>query len=159
MDPASALEIAKALFAGISAAAAAIQVWYKSREKAGAAREFDQVYKKTLESPQAAVAATELVAIIPEEIIRQLETRARACWTGFRKVLDPREFLPDEVDNATEAVQACVCRELGRILKLNGEIPKEWLPQWQRYDCKGRNKARPVAAPSRVMPPPAGAGA
>jgi hypothetical protein len=144
VDPLT-FEIARTLFAGISAAAAAIQVWYKSRDKRTAATEFDNVYEMTFASPEANAAATELVAIIPEEVIRALEERAHSCWTGFRKVLDPQEYLPEEVDNATEAVQACICRELGRIKKLNGSIPNRWLPQWQRYKCDDRpTKKKPT---------------
>src|SRR2546425_6649761 len=149
MDPLT-FEIARTLFAGTSAAAAAIQVWYRSRDKRSAAAEFDQVYETTLVSPDANAAATQLVAIIPEDVIRDLEKRAHSCWTGFRKVLDPQEYLPNEVDNATEAVQACVCRELARIHKLNGSIPQGWLPQWQRYDCEGRTKRKPTPTPAGV---------
>jgi len=153
MDP---LEIAKILYAGISAVAAAIRVWRRSSDKRiavpKAAAQFDEVYKTTLASPEAIVAATELVAIIPEDVLRDLENRAQTCWTWFRNALDPREYLPDEIDNATEAVQACVCRELRRIHKLNGSIPDKWLPQWRRYDCEGRENMNPSLKPIRVRP-------
>lgn len=151
MDPVT-LEIARTLFAGISAVAAAIQVWYRSRDKRKAAAEFDARYEKTLVSPEAKDAATELVAIIPEDVIADLEKRADSCWTGFRNVLDDLEYLPEQVDKATEAVQACVCRELGRIQKLNGSIPPRWLPQWQRYDCEGRSRKRTINTPLGVEP-------
>ena len=153
MDP---LEIAKILYAGISAVAAAIRVWRRSSDKRvavpKAAAQFDEVYQATLASPEAIAAATELVAIIPEDVLRDLENRAQACWTLFRKALDPREYLPDEIDNATEGVQACVCRELSRIRKLNGSIPDKWLPQWQRYDCENREKRTFRPEPIRVRP-------
>jgi hypothetical protein len=151
MDPLT-LEIAKTLFAGISAVSAAIQVWFASRDKPAAAATFDKVYATTLASPEAGAAAAELVAIIPDDVIRDLEKRADTCWTGFRKVLDDKQYLPDEIDNATDAVQACVCRELGRLHKLNGSIPERWVPQWERYDCDSRSKKRSASAPAKSGP-------
>ena len=47
-------------------------------------------------------------------------------------------MLADEIDEATESVQCCVCRELGRIYKLNGSIPPRWMPQWEKYECGTR---------------------
>ncbi|HSS79315.1 MAG TPA: hypothetical protein VLV54_21520 [Thermoanaerobaculia bacterium] len=145
MDPTIAFELAKALFAGISAAAAAVQVWYKSRDSKEAAATFDAVHDKVLASPETAAAAEQLVAIIPEEVIEDLETRADNCWTGYRRVLGG-DFLPDEIDHATDAVQGCVCRELGRISKLNGSIPSRWKGQWERYSCATRGQAKVAMA-------------
>jgi hypothetical protein len=138
-----ALDIAMALFAGISAVAEAIQAWQSTRDRRKAARVFDETYDKTLHAPESKKAAEQLVAIIPPEVIKDLEGRADACWTGYRKVLGG-EFLPDEVDKATDSVQACVCRELWRIHKLNGCIPDRWNGQWQRYKCVERQG--PVSA-------------
>jgi hypothetical protein len=134
IDPISALEIAKTLFAGISAAAAAIGVWQKSRDSKRAAKSFDQTFTTVRESPSAHSAAQELVQIIPHEVISALEARADSCWTGYPAVLGG-DYLPNEVDQATTAVQACVCRELRRIYELNGQIPYRWKDQWDRYKC------------------------
>ena len=131
------LELANTLFAGISAAAAAVKAWVGYRDRQKAVEAFDGTFKRTLESPEARAAAEELVKIIPEEVIKDLESRADTCWTGYRKVLGG-DYLPDEVDKATESVQACVCRELTRIQKLNGSIPQRWLGQWEKYRCKSR---------------------
>jgi len=109
MDPSVAFELAKALFAGISAAAAAVQAWYKYRDAKRAAATFDAEYSAALESKEASDAAHELVTIIPPEVIKDLEARADRCWTGYREVLDG-DYLPDEVEHATDAVQGCVCR-------------------------------------------------
>lgn len=144
MDPNSTFELAKTLFAGISAAAAAAQAWYKHRDSKRAAATFDKTYEQVISSNEAASAATELVAIIPEDVIRDLEGRADNCWTGYRKVLGG-DYLPDEVEHATDAVQGCVCRELRRIDKLNGSIPPRWKGQWQQYKCVTREQAAPVA--------------
>jgi hypothetical protein len=130
-------ELARTFFAGLSAANAAIQIWRTIRDKKAAAKEFDRVFEETQRSPQAEAAASELVAIIPPEVIEDLEARADSCWTGYRKVLGG-DYLPDEVEKATVAVQACVCRELRRLKTLNGSIPPRWQPQWEKYNCENQ---------------------
>lgn len=56
------------------------------------------------------------------------------CWTGYRQVLGGN-YLPTEVDAATDAVQRCVCRELNRIKQLNGNITERWKGQWEQFQC------------------------
>ena len=141
-----AFELAKTLFAGITAAAAAVQAWQRLRDAKAAAREFDRAFGASRASREAATAATELVAIIPQDVIRELEARADGCWTSYRKVLGG-EYLPDEIDHATESVQSCVCRELSRIEKLTGSIPSRWRDQWRQYECI----TRVVRKPSPVL--------
>jgi hypothetical protein len=131
VDP---IEIARSFFSGVSAVAAAIKIWEFSRDKKKAAQAFDATYESTLTSNESAVAAKQLIAIIPPEVIQDLEKRADRCWTGYRLVLGG-DYLPDEVDAATDSVQGCVCREIGRIKKLNGCIPERWQDQWERFDC------------------------
>jgi hypothetical protein len=137
IDPISAFELARTLFAGISAAAAAIGVWQKSRDKKEAAAAFDKAYVEERESSRSKDAAQELLSIIPPDVVVGLESRADLCWTGYRTVLGG-QYLPDEVDRATDAVQACVCRELRRLYKLSGQIPSRWKGQWERYKCADR---------------------
>jgi hypothetical protein len=134
MDFSAALEIAKTLFAGISAGGAAIDLWQRNRDKQKAAEAFDQTYTATRDSKQGEAAARDLADVIPPEVLTDLEARADLCWTGYRTVLGGK-YLPDEVDRATDAVKACVCRELWRIHALNGTIPDLWKPQWHLYDC------------------------
>ncbi len=128
-------DLANALFAGISAVASAVQAWIAYRDRHKAAEVFDQTYAAMLQSKEAHAAAEELAAIIPEDVIKDLEKRADTCWTGYRAVLGG-DFLPNEIDSATISVQACVCRELGRIYTLSGEIPSRWLGQWKRFECE-----------------------
>ena len=130
-------DLANTLFAGINAVAAAVQAWVAYRDRHKAIEAYDVTFKHALGSPEARAAAEELVAIIPEEIIKDLEGRADTCWTGYRNVLGG-DYLPDEVDKATDSVQACVCRELKRIHKLNGTIPPRWQGQWDRFQCHKR---------------------
>lgn len=145
MEPTIAFELAKALFAGISAASAAVQAWYRHRDARRAAATFDETYDSALASPEAAAAAEELIAVIPEQVIKDLEARADNCWTGYRRVLGG-DYLPNEIDHATDAVQGCVCRELWRINKLNGSIPTRWKGQWERYDCATRGQVKAMVA-------------
>lgn len=134
IDPATAYKLAQLLFAGISAAASAIKVWQETRNHRKAADAFDKTFSKERDSQHADAAANQLVTIIPGEVIQDLEGRADLCWTGYRTVLGG-EYLPDEIDRATKAVKACVCRELRRVYELNGAIPDRWKGQWERYDC------------------------
>ena len=138
-------ELANVLFSGISAVASAIQVWEFTQDKVKAGLAFDDTYKKTLASPESHEAAKQLVAIIPPDVIKDLEGRADTCWTGYRKVLGG-DYLPDEVEKATDSVKGCVCRELRRIDDLNGSIPDRWKGQWNRFKCVERAKGAPVRA-------------
>jgi hypothetical protein len=107
----------------------------KTRDKSQAASSFDETLSAKRRSSDTEKAAEELVKIIPPDVISLLESRADLCWTGYRTVLGG-VYLPDEVDRATDAVQACVCRELRRIYKLNGDIPPKWKEQWDRFKCQ-----------------------
>jgi len=129
------MEWALLLFAGISAAADAFHVWQSIRDKKAAAKAFDETFARMRGSQEARQAATQLLAIAPPDVIEQLENRAEKCWSGYRTVLGG-PYLPNEVDNATDAVKACVCRELKRIHSINGgKIPDRWRAQWDAYKC------------------------
>lgn len=130
-------DLANTLFAGLSAVAAAVRAWVAFRDRKKAADAFDSTFTHDLNSAEAQAAAKELLDIIPVKVIEDLERRADDCWTGYRKVLGG-DYLPDEVDKATDSVQACVCRELRRIDKLNGSIPPRWQGQWDRFACEKR---------------------
>ena len=133
------MELAALLFAGISAAMASIQAWQNTRNKQAAAAEFDATFERTKDSDEAKAAAKELVGVAPPEVVSDLEARADECWTGYRKVLGG-DYLPYEVDKATRSVQACVCRELGRIYELTGgAIPDRWQGEWDTYKCQPPN--------------------
>ena len=132
-------DLANLFFAGISAVASAIQVWQFTRDKVKASLAFDETYTNTLASPESKEAAQQLVDVVPHEIVKDLEGRADKCWTRYRKVLGG-DYLPDEIDEATDSVKGCVCRELRRIDELNGFIPDRWKSQWERFKCEERAK-------------------
>lgn len=142
------MEIAALLFAGVSAAAAAMEIWKKTRDQVAAAKMFDATIETMRADPDTMKAAKELTGIAPPEIIKSLERRADKCWTAYRDVLGG-QYLPGEVDDATNAVQACVCRELRRVHSLNaGKIPKRWKGQWKAYACEQKKKGAPAVANS-----------
>jgi hypothetical protein len=137
MDTQTAFELAQLFFAGVSAVAAAVDVWVNTRNETAAAAEFDKTLVTVRNSAVSHEAAHELVSIIPSDVIADLEGRADQCWTGYRQVLGGK-YLPTEVDSATVSVQACVCRELNRMFVLCGSIPGRWQQQWDRYECSNR---------------------
>lgn len=139
--PVSPFELARLFFAGISAVSAAIHIWKETRDRRKAAVAFDETFTAIQSSSASRLAAEELITIIPPGVIGDLEGRADQCWSSYRKVLGG-EYLPEEVDKATDAVQACVCRELNRIDRLGGKIPPRWHPQWKQFDCASRAKAQ-----------------
>lgn len=130
----SILEIARVFFTGISALATSIGVWQKSRDGKKAAKVFDESYTKIRNSSESRLAAQELIGLMPKDILESLERRAEHCWSGYKGVLEGG-FLPNEVDEATESVKACICRELRRIKKLNGYLPVKWNEHWNYYEC------------------------
>ena len=129
------MEVAVLLFAGISAVMASIQVWQRTRDSSAAAQEFDREFNRAQYAPETLAAAEELLSIAPTEVIEDLENRADECWVGYRKVLGG-DYLPEEIDKASDSVKHCVCRELWRIHKINGgRIPFRWKKQWDAYAC------------------------
>ena len=128
------IEIAKTFFAGVSATASAFTSWHSYRNGKKAAEAFDESYNYHRTSEEGQLAAEQILKMVPPEVLKDLESRAARCWVGYRKTLDGG-FLPDEIDEATEAVKQCVCRELRRIKSLTGTIPDRWKDQWYLYKC------------------------
>ena len=55
-------------------------------------------------------------------------------------VLKDNDYLPGEIDDATEALKKCVCRELHRLQEVNGNIPHGILRNyWNQYRCNLEN--------------------
>ena len=132
------LEAAMALYAGISALMATIQVLQKERDYRVAERRFDEEYERLLKSEETVRAAKALAEVSAPEEIEILLDRAKKCWEYWREVSRSREkYLPGEQKEADKAVKICVCRELNRIEDLFGEdaIPDEWQKQRDRYEC------------------------
>lgn len=107
---------------GVSAVLQAVQTWIQFRDSKRAAKEFELKYNSSLSDPTIINQANRLITIVPVDVLNQMLSRARKCWEKYNEVLKG-QFLPAEVDDATEAVKHCICRELRRIEELNGFIP------------------------------------
>ena len=119
--------------ATVSAALQAVQTWLAVRDYRAAAQAGDAGFRSGATDQQA---AGELATLVPREVLADMTKRVKGCWEKYRSVLnDDQEYLPDEVDNATEAVKRCICRELRRIHSLNDTVPAGDLQNWWNAYC------------------------
>lgn len=129
MDPA-------VIIAAISATMEAIELWRKFRNKEGAKHAISRV-ELLRESEQVQEEARNLQTLVRPDILESLETRVQTCMDRYKKVIDSEEYLPEEIDEATDALLRCVCRELKRIMKVNGSLPVGVLQDyWRQYQCE-----------------------
>lgn len=67
-------------------------------------------------------------------------SRVKRCFDKYAMVLKDNDYLPGEIDDATEALKKCVCRELHRLQEVNGNIPHGILRNyWNQYRCNLEN--------------------
>ena len=86
------------------------------------------------------VEVSQLQMLIPDEVLTTFERRIERCWKMYNAVLATDDYLPTDIDNASLALQKCICRELNRLLIVNGEIPNgHMLNYWNKYKCQTRN--------------------
>ena len=132
---------AEIVITGIAAALQAVQTWLAFRDRSRAARVFDETFAQRRNAPDTREQAEILITLVPPDVLSTMERRTRSCWERFHDVLkDEKEFLPEEVDNATDALKRCICRELSRIRKLNGDVlPHGDLSNWWSSYCKAIN--------------------
>lgn len=78
-----------------------------------------------------------IARLIPEDVIRAFVERIERCWERYTNILqDDGSYLPSEIDEATDAVIKCICRELQRLFRLNQGIPGGILTDyWEKYAC------------------------
>lgn len=122
--------------ATISAGMQAIDLWLnlKDRRKAQLAMKQISAIQNTSEN---IIESQNLTQLIPTELLQTFSYRVDRCFTNYKDVLDDEQYLPKEIDDATEAVKKCVCRELRRLKKLNGFIPNGLLMKyWDSYRCE-----------------------
>jgi hypothetical protein len=121
------------IISGISAAMQAIQTWLQFRDRHRAAEPLDHIEERASEFQ---AEGTQLQQLVPTDILFTLQERAEACWSKYKNVLKDTQYLPDEIDDATEAVKACICRELNRLISVNGSIPPGTLRNcYDQYRC------------------------
>ena len=133
MDPAI-------LIAALSASLEAVQTWFAFRDARRSSEALGSAYDRALRSPETRASAERIGFLIPEDLLDSLTRRVDKCFDLYRDVLDSEdEYLPQEIDEATEALRKCVCRELHRIQRVLGSIPDELGQWWDLYECEVRN--------------------
>lgn len=127
---------AELIVSGISATLEAVQTWLQLRDRKKAAAAFSRA---STQSKAFEHNVEQLVSLVPPDVLELMDKRVRRCWVRYSEVLvDEDSFLPPEVDDATDAVKRCVCRELQRIRSLNGEVlPPGILSDWWAAYCAG----------------------
>lgn len=107
----------------------AINAWESSKSKAET--------KQVLSSPVKIENRNliNLINLVPDKTIDILTKRINTCFVNYNIVLESDDYLEPEIDKATENVIKCVCRELKRLKKVNGSIPKELKAHWKDYNC------------------------
>ena len=121
--------------AGVSGVLQAVQAWYASRSHAEARSAFDRAFSLARSSPEVAEEASAISRVVPQKVFDDLAERAQRCWTKYEEVLNG-DYLPAEVDEATEAVKQCICRELRRLISLGEPLPRGKLAQWWVAYCR-----------------------
>jgi type I restriction enzyme, R subunit len=119
----------------------ALKTWFDIGDKKEARRQAKKILEqqsveKTESLPEIIEEGQRLLSVVPEDILRSFQERTEKCWSRYSHVLGSAEYLPDEVDEATQAVIACVCRELNRLFEVNKSIPEGTLKKyWETYSC------------------------
>jgi hypothetical protein len=122
------------VLAGISAVMEAVRVWIAVRDKNRTAETLAASRKRELESPATRKEALALQALVPVRILSAFADRVEQCFRNYEDVLTSGGYLPNEIDDATEAVQRCVCRELRRLRAVNKSLPPGRLEElWEAY--------------------------
>lgn len=135
-----AAPVAVSIIATIKNGMEAIKAWYDIGDRQAARRKLEQEHtEETGSQPEVMQEAQQLATLIPEDILRSFQERTEKCWTRYKNVLSTPGYLPEEVDEATQAVIACVCRELNRLFEVNKNIPDGVLKNyWDNYSCFGK---------------------
>jgi len=129
------INAAQLLVSIVSTGMQAIQLWHELRERTKVADliktvEIAKISTETVEEAQT------LQILIPRDILNALADRVNQCWSKYKKIIESSDYLPQEIDEATEALKKCICRELRRIYELNKEIPSGILKRWwDAYEC------------------------
>lgn len=127
---------AEIIIASISAAMQAVDFWLTHKDRLKARDALNQV-KNLTQSQSVQREARDLVLVIPQDIMNTFERRVNVCFEKYKDVLTDEGYLPGEIDKATQALLACICRELRRLHAINGRIPGGTLSvYWDLYKCQ-----------------------
>lgn len=128
------------LISGVSALLKAIDTWVGYKDSRRAAEAFRREQKVAEKSLQVEVEGRALSDLVPMDVLASMTTRAERCWNHYKEVLDG-DYLPGEIDDATNAVKACICRELNRIIQLGQPLPPGKLTEWWQAYCQKSSAA------------------
>jgi hypothetical protein len=133
-----AMMSAEIIVASIAAASQAIQTWMNLHDRSLALKAAARTLEERSDSYETKDQAEQLAELIPKDVLATMKDRVRTCWDMYHQVLKGDEaFLPGEVDKATDALKACICRELRRIHDLSrGRIPPGDLSDWFEAYCR-----------------------
>lgn len=125
------------IISGFSAALQAVQTWLQFRDRKRAAVAFKSRYTEAQTEPKIQQQAATLRTLVPQNILDVMGKRVQNCWDNYETVLEnDKKYLPGQVDDATDAMIACACRELNRIYKLNKNIPEGPLRDFWEAHCR-----------------------
>ena len=127
-----------ALFAGANALMAALQVFQRERDYRLARQTFHENFERNITAPETLQAANALDSVAPADVIKKLYENAKKCWDHWLES-EEQPQMPGEEREVDAAVKSCVCRQLRRIIDLNGSLPEEWRSQWDLYGCANRS--------------------
>ena len=131
------MDTAVMVIAAFSAAMQVVQAWRGFRDRTKAFEKAGRAYERTRKAALATTQGNRLQRIVPDDILDAMEKRVTNCWSSYKDVLDPAQNQSfREIDNATEALKTCLCRELGLISSLNGSIPYGKLRDWWTRFCQ-----------------------
>lgn len=124
------------VIAAISAVSEAIQAWVSFKDRRRTADVLEKSAEIARSSPTVQKEAEVLSTLIPSDVFATMTQRVHRCWERYHDVVRSEgDYLPEEIDEANQAVQRCICRELKRIHDLNGYIPEGILKKWWDAYC------------------------
>lgn len=130
------------MIAGVAAAFEAVQTWIAVRDRRLAAASLEAPESRRRDNPSLWDENRALLDAVPFDVLQTMEKRTRTCWERYHEVLkDDEKYLPEDIDKATKAVKACICRELQRIIDVNGSLPPGQLRRWWDVLCSTESPA------------------
>lgn len=117
---------------------AALQVYQRERDYRLAKQTFYENFERNLTTTETQQAADALDSVAPAEVIKKLYSNAKKCWEHWLESEEEPQ-MPGQEREVDAAVKSCICRQLKRIIDLDGSLPDEWQKQWVHYQCATRN--------------------
>jgi hypothetical protein len=133
------VEIATAIFAGISALSDTIHLYSRKREqgRTPSSAEIDRSMKKAETAARANPdAAKELSQVIDDEILNVINSNIQKEKDRLKKSLSDPANDNAAKDKAIDIANSTICAELSRIKRLNGgNLPSEYEKFWTSHAC------------------------